>query len=113
LRLHLQQQCFQNKQVFKTWTGRNYYIHSHTQYPSAKVTKLQHNFEGLAKTKAQACFMQLGFSLSNQQKVQLNTYLILRHTQEYLYTKRNGQLKLNEIEKGLDFQKGDRIIREI
>jgi hypothetical protein len=82
--LHLQQQCFQNKQVFKTWTGRNYFLHSHTQCPSAKVTKLQHNFEGLAKTKAQACFVQLGFSTSNQQKVQLNTDL-LKHKTRYLY----------------------------
>ncbi len=38
--------------------------------------------------------MQLGFSVSNWQKVQLNTDLL---KQKYLYTKHNGWLKLNEI----------------
>ncbi len=45
-------------------------------------------------------FVQLGFSLSNWQKVQLNTDL-LKHGTRYSYTKVNGWLKLNEIEKGL------------
>ncbi len=44
-------------------------------------------------------FMQLGFSLSNWQKVQLNTD-VLKHKKRYLYTSRNGQLKLNENKKG-------------
>jgi hypothetical protein len=43
-------------------------------------------------------FMQLGFSLSNWQKVQLTTDL-LKHRMRYWYTKRHGQLKLNEIKK--------------
>jgi hypothetical protein len=41
-------------------------------------------------------FLQLGFSVSNWQKVQLNTDL-LKHRTRYLYTKEMVQLKLNEI----------------
>ncbi len=41
-------------------------------------------------------FVQLGFSVSNWQKVQLKTDL-LKHRTRYLYTDRNGQLKQNEI----------------
>ncbi len=40
-------------------------------------------------------FVQLGSSLCNSQKVQLNTNL-LKHRTQYLYTKETGQLKLNE-----------------
>ncbi len=39
-------------------------------------------------------FVQFGFSLSNWQKVQLNTDF-LKHRTRYLYTKEKGQLKLN------------------
>ena len=45
-------------------------------------------------------FMQLGFSVSNWQKVQLNTDL-LKHRPQYSYTSGKGWLKLNEIKKPL------------
>jgi hypothetical protein len=55
-------------------------------------------------------FVQLGFSLSNCQNVQLNTDF-LKHKTHYFCTERNGQLKLNEIKKNTKL-KWDQIIRE-
>jgi hypothetical protein len=61
----------------------------------------------LAALQVAITFVQLGFSLSNWQKVQLNTDL-LKHGTRYLYTKVNGWLKLNEIKKGF-IKNGDRV----
>ncbi len=46
-------------------------------------------------------FMQLGFSVGNWQKVQLNTDLLKPETR-YLYTKEMVQLKVNEINEGVN-----------
>ncbi len=43
-----------------------------------------------------AIFVQLGFSLGNWQKVQLNTDLLKRRTEVLIHIA-NGKLKLNEI----------------
>ncbi len=41
-------------------------------------------------------FVQLGFSMSNWQKVQLNTDLLKRRSQVFIHNA-NAQLKLNDI----------------